>query len=46
VNRARRLEERLPHGQNLFRLVVDGETHLTFDDVAEDGTGMTMARAR
>ena len=34
------------HVQNLFRLVVDGETHLTFDDVAEDGTGMTMARAR
>jgi hypothetical protein len=42
---ARRLEERLPHRKDLFRLVVDRKTHLPFHDVAEHSTRMTMARA-
>jgi len=45
MNGACRLEERTARWQDLFRLVVDGKPHLPLDDVPEDGTGMTMARA-
>jgi hypothetical protein len=45
VNSAGWLEEGLPRRQDLFRLVVDRKPHLTFDDVSENGSRMTMARA-
>src|SRR4029453_1964984 len=45
VNGARRLEERAAHWEDLFRLVVDGKTHLALHDVPEDGSRMTVPRA-
>src|SRR5262245_26450951 len=40
VNGANRLEERPTHGKQLLRLVVDGESHLTLEDIPEDRSWM------
>src|SRR5215472_9288760 len=45
VNGSRRLEERAARRQDLFRLMVDGKAHLSFQDVSEDWSRMTVTRA-
>src|SRR5262245_56458329 len=46
VQSASGLEERLAGGEDLFHFVVDRKTQLSFDDVSEHGSRMTVSRTR
>jgi hypothetical protein len=46
VQGARRLEERLARREDLFLFVVDRKTQLSFDDVSEHGSRMTVPGTR